>query len=33
MYKCKNCGNENNEWYCEKCDDGGREVKREYKNK
>jgi len=29
--KCKNCGHENDEWYCKRCDDGGRKVKREYK--
>ncbi len=31
MYKCKNCGHENKEWYCERCDDGGRDVKREHR--
>jgi len=31
--KCENCGHENNEWYCKRCDDGGNNVKREYRRK
>jgi len=32
-YKCKICGYENDEWYCKRCDDGTKKVKRNYKRK
>ena len=33
MKKCINCGEMNDEYYCKRCDDGGREVKRIYNKK